>query len=55
MKIFFGRIRIVNRSPERTGTRRPHHLMRDLENLPTRSMIEVSGTLSDGGPFPDSV
>src|SRR4028118_2123772 len=45
-------MRIASRSPQRIRARRPHYLMRDLENHPTHSMIEVSGTLSDGGPFP---
>jgi hypothetical protein len=27
----------------RMGTGRPHHLMRDLENHPTHTTIEVSG------------
>jgi hypothetical protein len=45
-------MRVASRLPRRTGTRGPHHLMRDLENHATRSMIEVSG--ADGGLFPDS-
>ena len=38
-------------SPRRTEPGGPHHLMRDLENLPTHSMFEVSGTGSDGGLY----
>src|SRR4028118_751783 len=40
-------MRIASRSPQRIRARRPHYLMRDLENHPTPSTIEVSGTLSD--------
>jgi hypothetical protein len=44
MRIFLGWMRIASRSPRRTGAGRPHHLMRDLENHPTHSTIQVSGT-----------
>jgi hypothetical protein len=50
---FFGMDAVAIRSARRTGTRRPHHLMRDLENHPTHSMIEVGGTVPDSGLFPD--
>jgi hypothetical protein len=33
-------MRIDGWFPPRTGTRRPHHLMRGLENHPANSMVE---------------
>jgi hypothetical protein len=47
-------MRIAGRSPQRNQARRTHHLMRDLENQPTRSMISERHAFQTVA-FPDFV